>query len=66
MRRLGELLVLLAGIGVILAVARGFPALGRGLLFLLTNPVGLLCVGGLTAWVAVRRHRARNRAEVRR
>ncbi len=58
MRQLWEVFLLLAGIGVILALAKGFPGFGRILFFLVANPLGLLLTIGLIAWIALRRRRS--------
>ena len=48
------------GIGVILAVAKGFPAFGKLLLFLVLNPIGIAGIVGIVIWISVRRRRGRN------
>ena len=58
MRILWEIFTVIAGIGVIFAIAKGFPAFGRMLAFLLFNPIGLLGVVGLVIWIIVLRNRA--------
>ncbi len=56
--RLWEIFTLFLGIAIILAVAKGFPAFGRVLFFLMLNPIGITCIVGLAIWIAVRRNRA--------
>lgn len=57
MKRLWEIFMLIAGIGIILAVARGFPMFGKVLLFLILNPIGIAAIIGIAIWIAVRRRR---------
>ncbi len=58
MRRLWEIFIFVAGIGIILAVAKGFPMLGKVLLFLILNPIGIVTLVGIAIWIAVRRRRS--------
>jgi len=57
MRHLWEIFTVIAGIGVIFAVAKGFPAFGKVLLFLLLNPLGIAAIVGIVIWISVRRRR---------
>ncbi len=58
MRVLWEIFTVIVGIGVILAIAKGFPGFGRMLAFVLLNPIGLLGIGGIVIWIIVLRNRA--------
>ena len=61
MRHLWEIFTVIVGIGVIFAVAKGFPAFGKVLLFLLLNPIGIALIVGTVIWISVRRRgRPRN------
>ena len=60
MRRLWEIFIFVAGIGIILAVARGFPMFGKVLLFLILNPIGIAAIIGIVIWIAVRRRRIKD------
>ena len=57
MRLMWEIFTVLAGIGVIFALGKGFPGFGRVLAFFLVNPYGLLCLVGLFVWIVVIRKR---------
>mgnify|MGYP004284910855 CR=1 FL=1 len=57
MRLLWEIFTFIAGIGVLFAVAKGFPAFGRVLMFLLLNPIGIAAVVGMIFWITLRRRR---------
>lgn len=58
MRALWEIFTVIVGIGVIFGIAKGFPAFGRALAFVLFNPIGLICVVGIVIWIVVLRNRA--------
>ena len=60
MRILWEIITLIIGIGIILAIARGFPVFGKVLLSLFLNPLGILAIASIIIWIAVRRHRSGN------
>ena len=53
MRRLWEIFIFVAGIGIILAVARGFPMLGKVLLFIILNPIGIAALVGIITATAM-------------
>ena len=55
MRLFWEVVSVVLGIAIILGIAKGFPAFGRVLLFLIINPVGLTLTVGLILWIAWRR-----------
>ena len=62
MRILFEIFMMIAAIGVIFALGKGFPGFGAVLRGLLFNPIGILCIIGLVFWILVLRTRmARNR-----
>jgi len=63
MRVLWEIFTVVLGLGVLLAIAKGFPGFGRLLAFVLLNPIGLLGVGGLLIWIIVLRNRAAGRRD---
>ncbi len=60
MRILWEITTLIIGIGIILAVAKGFPMFGKVLLSWFLNPLGIFAVVSTIIWIAVRRHRSGN------
>lgn len=57
MRQLWEIFTLIVGIGVIMAIAKGFPAFGKILLFLFLNPIGIAAILGVVIWYTLRRRR---------
>ncbi len=57
MRLMWEIFTVLAGIGVIFALGKGFPGFGR-VLRLFLHPVGLLFLAGLCVWIVVLRKRS--------
>jgi hypothetical protein len=58
MRALWEIFTVIMGVLVIFAIAKGFPAFGKVLAFLLFNPIGLISIAGLIIWMIVLRNRA--------
>ena len=59
MRLLWEIFTLIAAIGIILAVGRGFPTFGKVMASFLFNPVGLmLTIGMICVIVYVRRRKS--------
>ena len=57
MRILFEILTLIGGIAIILALAKGFPAFGHVLRGLFLNPLGLALLAGVAIFVVLRRGR---------
>ncbi len=61
MRILWEIFTLFIGIGVIFAIAKGFPQFGQILRAVLLNPIGLIGLAGFVFVLIVLRKRAAGR-----
>ena len=57
MRVLWEIFTLMVGIGILFALAKGFPGFGRVLFFFIANPFGLVLTIGLIVLVVFVRRR---------
>ena len=62
MRILFEIFMMVAAVGAIFALGKGFPGFGAVLRGLLFNPIGILCIIGLVFGIVIlRKNRARDR-----
>ena len=67
MRILWEIFTVLIGLGVVFALAKGFPQFGQVLRVLIFNPIGLICVAGLIlAMVFLRKRTAQRHTDSQR
>lgn len=57
MRLLWEIFTLIAALGVLFAIAKGFPQFGQALRLLFLHPFGWVCMIGLFVWITVIRSR---------